>query len=332
MFVIDFMPQARQMFSACNEATIFERLGDAIRLLANKGIADSLLGEVEICTCDSCVTLPRQVGTVLGVDVCGNPTLLQDQWFRYHINGPGTRSVGRCGVITEMGQVWTFRDPSAAAYLTAECASADDNNKKLRVFATEFGTTRKIFTPGPDGKLNEGFLVPLIFGYPQRNPNVPPLGTIYRISKEATKDFVKLYAVNASDGVSQTLIGEYEPEETLPQYRRIRVPSKTSVLVKYKLATLDIRSQRDWIPLDNPESLRLACRAVKYRLEDSLEKARGFEEEASRILAEETEAKRPSGPRVPQVITSIYGGETDNLYYSSGNGWDSGGGGLGGYH
>jgi hypothetical protein len=323
MLVAEFFPQAKVAFAGCDEATIFSRLSDAVKLLANKGITDSLLGELELCVCGGCTTLPRQVGTVLGVDVCGQPTLLQDQWFKYHINGPGVRGSGACGVVTEMGQFCTFRDPAEPAYLIAEVTSAADNNKKLRVFATRADNGQKIFTPGPDGKLYEGFLVPLIFGYPQRNPDVPALGAIYRISKEVTKDFVKLFAVKASDGVSQTLVGHYEPDETLPQYRRLRVPNKTSVLVKYKLATFDIKSQRDFIPLDNFEALRLACRAVKCRLEDALVKAKGFEDEASRILAEETEAKRPSGPRVPQIITDIYqpGGQESLFYSDNGPGY-----------
>jgi hypothetical protein len=260
------------------------------------------------------------VGTVLGVDVCGNPTLLQDQFFKYHINGPGARGNG-CGPITEMGQVCTYRDPAYPAYLTAEVTSAADNNKKLRVYATRADNGQKIFTPGPDGKLYEGFLVPLIYGYPQRNPNVPALGRIYRISKEATKDFVKLYAVRASDGVSQTLIGHYEPDETEPTYRRIKVRAKSSVLVKYKKASLEVRSMSDWLNFSNYEALRLACRAVKYRLDDKITEARQFEEEASRILAEETEALRPSGPRVPQVITDIYSPQgQESLYYGDGCG------------
>lgn len=325
MFVKDFYSQAKQMFSGCDEATIFAYLTDAVRLLSNKGINDPLVGELELCVCDGCTTLPRDVGTVLGVDVCGNPTLLQDQWFKYHINGPGSKSCGPCGVITEMGQVCTFRDPSEPAYLVAEITSSADNNKKLRVFATDV-LGNKIFTAGPDGKLYEGFLVPTLFGFAQRNPNVPALGRIYHVSKETTKDFVKLYAVNASDGVSQTLVGHYEPDETLPQYRRIRVPNKTSVMVKYKKASLDIRGQSDFINIDNFEALRLACRAVKLRREDKIGAARPFEDEASRILAEETEAKRPSGPRVPQIINGVYQDNGDSLIYGCDGGYGSWGG------
>ncbi len=90
MFVSEFYAQAKQQFAGCDEPTILARLSDAVKLLSNKGINDPLLGEIELCVCDGCVTLPRDVGTVLGIDVCGSPSLIQDQWFKYHINGPGT--------------------------------------------------------------------------------------------------------------------------------------------------------------------------------------------------------------------------------------------------
>lgn len=322
MLAADFYSQAKQAFAGCDEATVLARLTDAVRLLVNKGINDPLLGEIEMCVCDGCITLPRDVGTVLGIDVCGNPTLIQDQWFKYHINGPGSNNQGGCGPITEMGMVCTYKDPSEPAYLIAEVTSAADNNKKMRVYATDV-EGKKIFTPGPNGILEEGFLVPMIFGFSKRAPNVPPLGSIYRITREATRDFVKLLAIRASDGVSQCQIGQYEPDETLPQYRRIRVPNKTSVSVKYKKATLVVSSLRSWMNIDNNEALRLACRAVKFRLDDMYDKARAAEEEASRILSEETEAKRPSGPRVPQIINGVFLDDGDSLL-----GYGCGGGGA----
>lgn len=318
MTVAEFYPQAKQQFANCDEATILARLTDAVRLLSNKGICDPLLGELELCVCSGCVTLPRDVGTVLGIDVCGQPTLIQDQWFKYHINGPG--SSGGCGVITEMGQVCTYRDPSEPFYLLAEVTSAADNNKKLRVFANDVNGN-KIFTAGPDGNLYEGFLVPQIFGFAKRNPSVPPISSIYRVQRDATRDFVKLISVRASDGVSQTQVGYYEPDEVLPTYRRIKVPNKTSVLVKYKKATLQLRNLTDWINIDNFEALRLACRAVKFRGDDKYDQARAAEAEASRILSEETESKLPAGPRVPQIINSVYNDDNDSLMgYGCGGG------------
>lgn len=321
MYVSDFYDSAKTALETCDEAETFRGLTDAVRLLADQGIADVNLGELEACVCNGCLTLPRDVGTVLGIDVCGRPTLIQDQWFKYHINGPGARGAGPCGVITEMGQVCTFRDPAEPAYLIAETTSASDNNKKLRVFATDVNG-KKIFTQGMDGELYEGFLVPQIFGYPQRNPDVPALGAIYRIQREATKDFVRLYAVSAADGSSQTLIGQYEPSETGPTYRRIRVPNKTSVMVKYKKANLEIRSQRDWINIDNFQALRLACRAVKFYNTDKFSQGDDAISRSVGIWNKQIEAQRPAGPRVPQIINGCYQEGNDTLLGGYGGGYN----------
>lgn len=323
MYVSDVWAEVKRSFEGCDEATIFRRLTEAIRMMNNLGILDYNIGQMTICACEGCITLPRDVGTVLGVNQKGQPTLLQDQWFQYHINGPGSNDCAPCSPNSyELGQVCTFRDPVSPAYLKAEVESAADNGKKVRVFALDT-EGRKIFTPGPDGKLYEGFLVPTIFGYFQRAPDVPPLSSIYRISKEVTKDYLKLYAVNL-DGSSQTLVGNYEPSETEPAYRRIRVGSCGSVRIKYKKKDLEIRSQRDWINSDNRLALIHACRSVKFSLDDKYDMANAAKAQVVQLINEEAEAMRPSGPRVPQIINSVYR-DDDNLYYGShGDGRGSG--------
>lgn len=326
MFVRDVYQDLKRAFAGCDEAEIFRRTSEAIKLLNDQGILDYNLGEMTICACNGAITLPRDVGTVLGINVHGQPTTIRDEWFMYHLNGPGSSECQPCSQNSyELGQVCTFRDPSELCYLIAEVTSAADNNKKLRVFAVD-ESGNKIFTPGPDGKLVEGFLVPLIFGFSQRNPNVPPLKSIYRVSKEETKDFVKLIAVNSSNGVSQTLIGHYEPDETLPQYRRIRVGNKTSVRIKYKKADLEIRRQSDFINCDNRQALILACRSVKFSSVDNYEQARAAEAEAVRLITNEAESKRPAGPRVPMIVNGVLNDNEDGLFYS-GNGCGGPGGG-----
>ncbi len=317
MFVRDFYPQAKRAFENCSEPEIFARLTDAVKLLANKGVLDINLGQMDLCVCNGCATLPRDVGTVLGMNVNGRPTLIHDQWFQYHINGPGSLDCPPCNTSYELGQFVTWRDPSAPSYLVAEVTSAADNNKRLRVYALDVDG-KKIYTPGPNCTLEEGFLVPTVFGFSGRNPEAPPLSSIYRVDKETTRDFVRLIAVNASDGSAQTQIGCYEPDETLPSYRRIRVPNKSWVRIKYKKANNDIRRLADFINLDNYEALRLACRAVKYRDDDKWDQARAAEAEATRILSEEAESLLPSGPRVPQIINGVFNDNGDSLFYSSG--------------
>lgn len=319
MFVKDFYAQAKTQFANCDEATVLARLTDAVKLLNHKGIDDVNLGAMDLCLCNGCATLPRDVGTVLGINVGGQPTLIRDQWYQFHINGGGSSDCTSCNFSDELGEFCTYKDPSGPCYLQAEVTSAADNNKKLRVYALDVAGN-KIFSAGPNGTLEEGFLVPIVFGFSKRNPNIPALSSIYRISRDATKDFVKLIAIDATTGAALTQIGYYEPGEILPSYRRIRVPNKSWVRIKYKKRDLELTSQRDWISLDNNEVLRLACRAVKFRLDDMYDKARAAEEEAVRIWNEQIESKKPSGPRVPQIINGVFEDNGDGLLYGQGGG------------
>lgn len=321
MLVSEIYPDAKAAFEGCDEPTILRRLTDAVKLLSDQGILDPNLSQMDLCVCNGCATLPRDVGTVLGINTNGHPTLLQDQWFEYHINGPGSQECQACNISYEMGQFCTYKDPSQPCYLIAETRRAADNNKPLRVYALD-ENGNKIFTAGPNNTLQEGFLVPMIFGFSQRNPVAPALTSIYRIIRDQTVDFVRLIAVNKSDGVSQTQIGYYEPDETVPQYRRIKVPNKSHVRIKYKKENIELRSQTSWINCDNRQALYLACRAVKYRMLDKFDSATAAEKEAVRIISNEAQSKRPAGPRVPQIINGVYEDTEDSLL---GGGWGWGG-------
>ena len=69
----------------CDEATVFRRLSDAVRLLSNKGVFDPTVAFIDIALTEGTVTLPYEVETVLAVNAGCRPTLLRDQWFQYHL-------------------------------------------------------------------------------------------------------------------------------------------------------------------------------------------------------------------------------------------------------
>src|SRR5262249_25046382 len=152
------------------------------------------------------------------------------------------------------------------------------------------------------------------------------LSSIYRIARDATKDFVRLIAINADDGVSQTQIGYYEPDETLPAYRRIRVPNKSYVRIKYKKANTELVSQRNWINYDNRQALVLACRSVKFNSDDKYDQANAALAQAIELINKQAESERPAGPRVPQIINGVFQQNDDELFYG-GCGWNNGWGG-----
>jgi len=317
MFVSDIYDEARSVLGNCDEATVLKRITDAVRGANWQGKFDVALGSMDLCVCDGCVTLPADVGTVLAVDNSGQPTLIRDQWFQFHANGPGIQCWTPWNYTDELGQVVTFKDPSGPVYLIAEVENAKDSScANLRVFGWD-ENGKRIYTTGPDGVLQDGIQVPTIFGFSPPNPDAPLIARIDRVQKSVTNGFVRLLATN-SDGTANTTIGHYLPWETVPSYRRIRVPDRSWLRIKYRRKDIEVRSKSDWINIDNREALLLLLKAVKFRLNNQFDQGRSAEVEGMRLLSNEAEALRPPSDSVgPQIVFNegVPAGQYDTLYY-----------------
>lgn len=306
MYVKEIIDEARIVLGKCADDYVFKRITDAVRLANNSGKFDVALGNMDICVCDGCVTLPAEVATLLAVNNCGFPSMIRDQWFQYHLNGPGTQKYIDLGYTDELGAFSTFKDPSGPVKLIAEVENAKDSGKSIRVFGWD-ADGKRIYTPGADGVLMDGFEVPTVYGFALPNPDAPAIARIDRIQKSETNGFIKLIAVNENDGSPHTLIGYYLPWETNPTYRRIKVPKETWVRIKYRKKDLEVRGTQDWINVDNREALLLLIKSVKLRLDNQFELARVAETEGMRLLSNEAEALRPPGMKGPQIIFPDWG-------------------------
>lgn len=301
MIVSDIFDEARQVLGKCDTQVIYRRITDAVRLANNQTKLDVQLAVMDICVCEGCVTLPADVGTVLAINNGGFPTLIRDQWFQYHANGPGSECFTPWNYSDELGQVSTYKDPSAPVKLVAEVENSQDSNTILRVFGWD-DSGKRIYTPGANGVLEDGFLVPTVFGFSVPNPAAPNVGKIDRISKQITNGFVRLIAVDATTLDAHTQIGYYLPWETNPSYRRIRVGNQSWIRIKYRKKDLEVRSTADWINIDNREALLILLKAVKFRLDNQIDQGRVYESEGIRLLSNEAESLRPPGLQPPQVI------------------------------
>lgn len=314
MLFSEFRSDAIKAIGSCSDSDLWGITSDAVRLLGNKARFDWLLAEVSVATQDGLLTLPREVKTVLQVNVNKRPVLLRDEWYEYHINGDGEEDTIPCAYATETGRWATFRDPPTACRLVAVVETPADTNKKLRVYGWDAYGVR-IHTANAAGTLEDGFLVPQIYGYSVPREDVPNIAKIDYISREATTARVKLYAVDPTTLETLTLIGHYRPNETTPSYRRLRVNAPSTARVKYQRADIPIQSDDDWINCNNREALRLAMRAVKLRNDRQYEQAAIAEKEAVRLLSEEQESLRPPAQTGPQIIDNTYNEPRERMFY-----------------
>src|SRR6267142_3870929 len=104
--VIDVADEARKIIGICDDQKLFRWLGDALSLVVNKIDTENYKGFIDICsqgcscsegsTCNNpagcgrrCIALPREVETVIAVNIGVQPVLGRDQLFSFHLNGPG---------------------------------------------------------------------------------------------------------------------------------------------------------------------------------------------------------------------------------------------------
>lgn len=285
MFLVsDIWDEAKVIFGHCQEPRLFRQISDAIQILANKGEIDPLVGYVDLCVTSQCITLPREVETVIAVNIGGHPALGHDELFSFHLNGPGDFRASCNYDWFNTGSFPTYRDLPCPARLIAFLSSPEDEGKQIRVFG--FDNQNNPLRTQVNGEWIDGLLVPTIFGYAVPASTDPVVSRITAIVKDRTVANIRLSSFDNATS-SGTLLGVFEPDETRPAYRRIRVgPGCNWVRVCYRKRTADVNSVYDRILIHSRMALLLAMRAVKKYEESDLGVAMQFEAQATRLLTE----------------------------------------------
>jgi hypothetical protein len=270
--------EARKIIGTCDDVTFFSKMTESVQLVANGGEFEGWKGYLDICTDHEIyVTTPREVGTVLGVNIGGKPTLGHDQVFNFHLNGPGD-----CGTQCEYSWqdlgAWhaTYRDPLSPERLSVELTSPADNGKLVEVYGTDSVGATLSRTEG--GLFRNGLRLPTMYGVSIPEASSPAVARIAGFHKEETVGPVKLWTE------SGRLLATYEPDEVLPQYRRMKLGRRADwVRIFYRKANPEIRSRYDHIPLLSRTAFLSAIRAVKWRGDSDYTQALEWEADAQRL-------------------------------------------------
>lgn len=303
MFVVsDIYDEAKRIVGNCSDEKLFRVLGDAVSLIANKGEFEGWKGWIDICTNGGqCVTLPREVETVLAVNLGGKPTLGYDQLFNFHLNGLGDCRGTSEWAWQDQGKFHsTYRDLLEPAKLVAYLQNQSDTNSELIVYGYDYQGNR--LRRLVNGEWLDGYQVPTIFGYALPDSDAPDIARITGVKKERTDGSVRLSTIDDS-GSTGTLLAVYEPDETLPQYRRIKLYRSCSwVRIAYRKINPTFYTKSDHVPLKSRLAFLLAVRAWKYYSEADVANAHSYEADAARLEIEAQVASEPINFFPPQVL------------------------------
>lgn len=298
----EIFDEAKKIFGHCREPKLFRWITDSIELLANKGEVDPLVGYVDLCVDGNCVTLPPEIETPLAVTIGGHPALGRDVLFSFHLNGPGEFRTCVRWAWQDGGSFPTYRDLRCPGQLIAFLDSQEDDGKEVRVFGYD-SQNRPLRTKVGD-VWRDGILIPTIFGYAVPALTDPIVGRITAITKERTVANIRLSTFDSSS-TTGLLLGIFEPNETKPIYRRIRLDRAGKsgwVRIFYRKRSLEVFSIYDRILLHSRPALIMAMRALKFYDDGDAANGMLYETNATRLLTEkESVIDTPMGSPV-QVV------------------------------
>lgn len=293
ILVADVFSEVQRVMGAVDDATVYNRISDAVELLCSKTEVDPLLGWVDINTGGSrAITLPREVDTVLSLNISGVPSFPRNRWAEFHLNGRGSDTSSSSSYFwDDKGDAPIFIDPTEPVQLSAVSTDATDvSSCELWVYG--YGPDDRRVTSVVGGNTVDGYKV--VVSLTQTTPlsSVPFFKRITEVRKTSSKAFVSLYASN--EDATTYLIGEYEPSETLPKYRRIYLSQDACwVRIQFRRKILRVSAQSDRVPIHSRYALMLMCKALQKYDDDKIDEGMKYEEKAVKLLIEKQQASNP---------------------------------------
>lgn len=149
----------------------------------------------------------------------GFPLPVRNGWYESSLSGPG-EGVGsdyERGIIPLNGRFTTFAEWTTAVRLRFTFETTESPGGKFIIRGTN--NNEKIYS-SDGGNWIEGVALPFVTSTVTTTQtfDAPP----YQILKPVTKGRVKMYTVDDDD--VETIVGWYDPDETVPSYRRFKVP------------------------------------------------------------------------------------------------------------
>lgn len=140
--------------------------------------------------------------------------------------------------------------------------------------------------------------------------------SVAQIDKPITEGYVSLYAYDYGRSNDMTLIGQYHPTETNPQYRKIRIGKPCAwARISYRIQAPTITSVYDFIPLEQERAIITAVHACDLEDKDFAEQSARYWQIAFAYLKNQQESIDGHAMVTPQVNGITYGDTTDPVMF-----------------
>lgn len=265
---------AKHLNLCATDARTTEYINEAQRRLIESGKWKGTYGKFTICVTDGCIAWPRQIETIESVALNQNVGTVRNDWFEFVESGYGLLdnkdNVGY--QLIDRGESPTQKDMSGAgkkirvyAFVAADAGKTiniqgyDENNNWVR---TQSGST---YIDGETVTLVNGFV-----------DTTTVFKNITGVRKDVTQANVQLYELTDASAPTLVDLATYEPDETLPSYRRSLIPSlggaagcesgtdkKVAVTVIAKLRFINAVNDTDVLMVSDLYAIKNMANAIK---------------------------------------------------------------------
>ena len=284
-------------------------LNEAVMRLRPKGLWVGVTRRYQVCTNNACFTWPRQIETIEGAWICSQPITLRNDLFETLPNSYGLldaeSSISR-QLVDRGSEFCTHTDINEARKIALFASYAADAGKVVLLQGRDSGANWVLTNSGA----TDGENISLVNGYRVSSTIWSPPG-LTGVQKAATIGPVRAYSVLSTcpSGIVADIsafdpiaIAYWEPDETLPCYRRSLIPSlqdagactdsqsgceNTQITVLAKLQFIRAVKDSDYLQIGNLPALKEEVQSILKGERGLITESQAHEARAVQLLEEE---------------------------------------------
>lgn len=276
-----------------------------------------------VCVNQNCLVWPRQLETIEAYAICESPGVVRNQWFDFLGSGFGLSS-GNSGWaynLMDRGEVSTYDEFNGTASKVRVYGTVSADNGQLITLQGYSATDGQWIRTFVSGEWIDGEQV-VISTTPTLSVNQFMKPGPVRVIKPVTQGNVLLYEYDTVTGLPMKQIAQYEPDETLPLYRKSLLPGLDQlgncntchttadscqskyVTVMAKMRFVPVGRETDFCVIGNVNALKLEVMAVLKEERNLMPEAALYHTKAVGLLREELKAYNGSGVVAPIRVSS----------------------------
>lgn len=312
--------------SAAEKLAVDAKINQAVERLLTLTRARGSLLKANIQVYDAQVTLPRALENVLGwrlLDeqglVMGGERQIYNRWFQFSGRSNAESCIFAPGLYDQGDGFVCFRLLPTTGRLKVYTSTTESTNEPFHIRGLTSGL--KTYTGTGAARIEgENLTIPAGSGSSVTSTTTFDAGnSLYEIVKPATNGVLTMYLVDPTTA-AETLVGRYEPGETIPNYRRYTYPQADAddediIEVLCDEAFYNVKADRDQLAISNIGALKNALKALQYEdANDTERKAEYFVDAVKLLDAERAKFDGDSAVGVFNQVGDYGSGSVVNVF------------------